>query len=170
MHTLLPESRSPRHSGFVADANYKSMLTNRETIRIEWGDCDPAGIVYFPRYAEYFDRCTRALFERAGLFKHEMLKVYGIAGIPVVDMKAQFLIPSRYGEDVVVESCIIKWGTSSFVVRHRLMKDDAMAVESFETRVWVVQVSEDPVRFEGRPIPRDLREKFGVLAGAESRT
>lgn len=31
------------------------MLTNRRTVRIEWGDCDPAGIVYFPRYFAIFD-------------------------------------------------------------------------------------------------------------------
>lgn len=145
------------------------MLINRETIRIEWGHCDPAGIVYFPRYVEFFDRCTRALFERAGIVKRDMLKTYGIAGIPMVDIKARFLIPSGWGEDVVVESCISKWGKSSFVVRHRLMKGDAMAVECFETRVWVVQVSEDPVRYEGRAIPPEIKEKFGVAAPTERR-
>jgi 4-hydroxybenzoyl-CoA thioesterase len=142
------------------------MLTNRETIRIEWGDCDPAGIVYFPRYVEYFDRCTRALFERAGVCKRDMLHTYGIAGIPVVDVKAQFMIPSQYGEDVIVESCVINWGKSSFVVRHRLMKGEAMAVECFETRVWVGQVSQDPVKYEGRAIPRELKEKFGIVPSA----
>lgn len=143
------------------------MLTNRETIRIEWGDCDPAGIVYFPRYLEYFDRCTRALFERAGLFKRDMLKTYAIAGIPVVDIQAQFMIPSRYGDDVVVESSVSKWGNSSFVVRHRLMKGDAVAIECSETRVWVAQVSEDPLKFEGRSIPREVKERFGATAHSE---
>jgi len=146
------------------------MLTNLQTIRIEWGDCDPAGIVYFPRYVEYFDRCTRALFERAGLSKRDMLKTYAIAGIPVVDMKAQFVIPSRYGEDVTVESCVIEWGDSSFVVRHRLMRGDAMAIECFETRVWVVQVSDDPVKYEGRSIPREVKEKFGAAGTAKAQS
>jgi len=143
------------------------MLRNRETIRIEWGDCDPAGIVYFPRYLEYFDRCTRALFERAGFFKRDMLKKYSIAGIPVVDIQAQFMIPSRYGDDVVVESSVSKWGDSSFVVRHRLMRAGALAIECFETRVWVAQVSEDPLKFEGRSIPREVKEAFGEMEQAE---
>ena len=39
------------------------MLLSRKEIRIEWGDCDPGGIVYFPRYFEYSDACTHALFE-----------------------------------------------------------------------------------------------------------
>lgn len=145
------------------------MLTNREIIRIEWGDCDPAGIVYFPRYLEYFDRCTRALFERAGLVKRDMLKTYEIAGIPVVDVKVQFMIPSRYGEDVVVESCVSQWGNSSFILRHRLMKGGAMAVECFETRIWVVQVSENPVMYEGRSIPSEIRQKFGDAPNPEAR-
>lgn len=145
------------------------MLTNREIIRIEWGDCDPAGIVYFPRYLEYFDRCTRALFERAGLVKRDMLKTYEIAGIPVVDVKVQFMIPSRYGEDVVVESCVSQWGNSSFILRHRLMKGGVMAVECFETRIWVVQVSENPVMYEGRSIPSEIRQKFGDAPNPEAR-
>lgn len=33
----------------------RPMLINRRTIRIEWGDCDPAGIVFYPRYFEWFD-------------------------------------------------------------------------------------------------------------------
>jgi 4-hydroxybenzoyl-CoA thioesterase len=139
------------------------MLINRRTIRIQWGDCDPAGIVYFPRYFEYFDGCTNALFERAGFFKPTMLKSYGIAGIPVVDMKATFTTPSRFGEDVVVESSIAKWGNSSFVVQHRLMKGDTLASECFETRVWVAHPNSDPEKFEARPIPIEIKEKFGAV-------
>src|SRR5215813_13914659 len=48
-------------------------MKNRKTIQIEWGDCDPAQIVYFPRYFAYFDSCTTALFKKAGLVKREML-------------------------------------------------------------------------------------------------
>ena len=41
------------------------MLTNTRTIRVQWGDCDPAGIVFYPRYFEWFDACTILLFEKA---------------------------------------------------------------------------------------------------------
>jgi 4-hydroxybenzoyl-CoA thioesterase len=136
------------------------MLINRRTVRIEWGDCDPGGIVYFPRYFECFDACTRALFERAGLSKREMMKSYAMNGIPLVEIKARFLTPSRFGDDVVVESSIAKWGKSSFVVEHRLMKGDLLAVECFETRVWVVHPQGDREQFESRPIPDEVKERF----------
>jgi 4-hydroxybenzoyl-CoA thioesterase len=136
------------------------MLTNQRTIRIEWGDCDPEGIVYFPRYFEYFDSCTGALFECAGLLKRGMMKAYDIAGIPVVDMKARFMIPSRFGDDVMVESSVIEWGKSSFIVRHRLTKDGVLAVECCETRVWVGRAEGNPEKLEARSIPSEVKERF----------
>ena len=38
--------------------------SNTRTVRIEWGDCDPAGIIFYPRYFEIFDASTTLLFER----------------------------------------------------------------------------------------------------------
>ncbi|MDP9339353.1 MAG: acyl-CoA thioesterase [Acidobacteriota bacterium] len=136
------------------------MLVNRRTIQIEWGDCDPLGIVYFPRYFEFFDACTNALFERAGLRKHELLEKYKIGGIPLVEARARFLAPSSFGDTVVVESNITEWGKSSFSVHHRLFKADLLAAEGFEKRVWVVRGANGGKKIESQAIPREVIEKF----------
>jgi 4-hydroxybenzoyl-CoA thioesterase len=136
------------------------MLINRKTIHIEFGHCDPAGIVYYPRYLEYFDNCTAALFERAGFPKHEMLKTHGIAGIPMVDLRVKFLVPSRFGEDVVIESSIPEWRNSSFDVHHKLLKSGVLAVECFETRVWTVRSPSDPEKLQSSPVPRAIIDAF----------
>jgi 4-hydroxybenzoyl-CoA thioesterase len=136
------------------------MLVNRRTIHIEWGDCDPAGIVYFPRFFEYFDACTNALFERAGLPKHEMIEKYQILGIPLVEARASFIVPSRFGDNVVVESCVTEWGKSSFSVQHKLFRGETLAVEGFERRVWTVRAPGDPKRIYGQAIPREVIERF----------
>lgn len=136
------------------------MLVNRKTIRIEWGDCDPAGIVYYPRYCAYFDNCTAALFERAGLPKHEMLKTYSIVGIPMVDLKIRFIAPSRFGDEVVVESCITEWKKSSFFVHHKLLRTDVLAVECFETRVWAARSPENPEITKSQAVPREVIAHF----------
>ncbi len=143
------------------------MLINRKTIHIEWGDCDPAGIVYFPRYFEYFDACTSALFEKAGFSKPQFLKTYGIAGIPLVEARAQFFAPSRFGDTVVVESCVTEWGRSSFSVHHKLMRRDVLAVEVFEKRVWTVRSAGDPARLKSQTIPQEVKEKFSGLPPAD---
>ena len=49
------------------------MLTNTRHRTVEWGDCDPAGIVFNPRCFEWFDAASAALFSRAlGMTKAEV--------------------------------------------------------------------------------------------------
>ena len=144
-----------------------NMLVHRKTVRIEWGDCDPAGIVYYPRYCAYFDNCTTALFEQAGLPKREMLKMYAIVGIPLVDVKVRFLAPSRFGDNVVIESSVTEWRRTSFLVHHRLMKDDTLAVECFEVRVWAVESPANPEAIAAQPVPREVIERFCLSADTE---
>lgn len=149
----------------------KVKLTNRKTIQIEWGDCDPARIVFYPRYLAYFDACTTALFKKAGLSKRQMLKTYEIVGIPLVDLRASFKVPSRFSDTVIVESEITEWRRSSFCVRHRLFNRGVLAVECFEIRVWAAIPEDDPERIVSKPVPRDVIEKFSVkdLAHPKSR-
>ena len=140
----------------------KVNLTSRKTIDIEWGDCDPAQIVFYPRYLAYFDACTTALFKKAGLTKRQMLKTYQIVGIPLVDLRASFKAPSRFSDTVIVESEITEWRRSSFSVRHRLFNKKVLAVECFEVRVWAATSEADPERIEGKPVPREVIEMFSV--------
>jgi hypothetical protein len=65
------------------------MLHNVRKTRIEWSDCDPAGIIFYPRYFEIFDTGTTALFERAfGMTKIDHLKAFDFAGHPVAQTRA----------------------------------------------------------------------------------
>jgi len=61
------------------------MFVNRRTVRIEWGDCDAAGIVFYPRYFAMFDASTHHLFEAAGWKKKELIREFAIIGTPMVD-------------------------------------------------------------------------------------
>ena len=137
------------------------MLTNRRDVRIVWGDCDPAGIVFYPRYFEMFDTSTTALFERAlGMTKFQFVKAYNSVGYPMVDTRARFLLPTRYGDDVVIETTVTEIRRSSFDIRHRLMKDGELAVEGFETRVWVERDPTDPDKIKATPLPPEMVAKL----------
>ena len=159
---MAPLGRESRSCCDNVNGPRERMLSNRKTIHVEWGDCDPAGIMYYPRYFAYFDNCTAALFEAAGLPKHQMLKVYGIIGIPMVDTRARFLAPSRFGDRVVVESSISQWRRSSFDVQHKLFKDNVLAVECSETRVWVTCSKTQPETIESRQVPEEVIARFGL--------
>jgi len=130
------------------------MLVMSRNVRIEWGDCDPANIVYFPRYFEIFDSAAGALIERAlGMTKIKAQKVYDFVGYPVVDLRGRFHAPSRFGDDVVIETSCASIKRSSFEIVHRLTNGGKLAVEGFETRVWVGRDPSDPDKIKSKPIP-----------------
>jgi 4-hydroxybenzoyl-CoA thioesterase len=137
-------------------------LTATRKERIHWGDCDPAGIIYYPRYFEIFDRCTTAMLEQAlRMTKHQYLIAYDFTDHPVVEATARFYLPTRFGDDVVVESAIANFDRSSFEVRHRLTKDGQLAVEGSETRVWVRRQGQEAKSIKAQPIPDEVVARLG---------
>jgi 4-hydroxybenzoyl-CoA thioesterase len=137
------------------------MLTYRRETLIEWGDCDPAGIVFYPRYFALFDSCTTALFSQAlGMTKRQFTRRYEIQGYPMVDTRARFLKPTKYGDDVVIETQVTAFRRSSFDVQHRLTLDGALCVECFDTRVWVERHPTDEEKIRSKPVPKDVIAKF----------
>ena len=74
---------------------------NRRRFTIEWGHCDPAGIVFNSRFFEFFDWGTWMLFEAAlGVKPSDLSTAFGIVGLPLVDAGARFLAPARFGDVV----------------------------------------------------------------------
>lgn len=135
---------------------------HRRPVRIEWGDCDPAQIVFYPRYFAMFDGATQELFRAAlGVPKIEWVKTYGIIGIPMVDTRAKFIVPSRYGDDIVIESRVARFGGSSFDIEHRVMRGPVLAIEGFETRVWAGPDPANPGAIKGTKIPAEVKAAFG---------
>jgi len=133
------------------------MFVNRRLVRIEWGDCDPAGIVFYPRYFAMFDHSTAMLLEAAtGLTKYQMRERYDFVGFPMVDTGAKFIIPSKFGDDIVIESAVESFGRSSFNVIHKVWKGDALAIEARETRVWAGRHPDDPARMKSKPVPDEI--------------
>jgi len=142
------------------------MDVKARTREIEWGDCDPAGIVYYPRYFAMFDGNTNWLFEQAGFSKQVARARFGVTGWPMVDTRARFLIPFTFGEQMEIRSRISEWGRSSFKVEHQVFKDGALAMECWETRVWAMKHPSEPGRLQSALIPAEVKEGFeaGVMA------
>ena len=133
------------------------MLVNSRDVEIEWGDCDAAGIVFYPRYFAMFDASTAYLLEKAiGCKKIAWTKKYGIVGIPMVDTGAKFIVPSRYGDIITIETRCTDIRRSSFDVEHRVLKEGRLAIEGRETRVWTGRDPDDPERIKAVPIPQEV--------------
>lgn len=136
------------------------MFVNRRDVQIQWGDCDPANIVYYPRYFAMFDDSTSTLFEVAGFPKQDLVRKYGLVGIPMVDTRAKFYIPSTYGDWVTIETRIESIKRSSFEVKHNVYKGEALALEGFETRVLVGRDPDNPDKLKSAPFPAEMVAKF----------
>jgi 4-hydroxybenzoyl-CoA thioesterase len=135
------------------------MLTNTRTIRVQWGDCDPAGIVFYPRYFEWFDASSILLFEKAtGMVKSRMLEKYGGAGLALLEARAVFKVASRYGEDLEIETRIAEFRRSSFFVEHKVIKAGVLALEGYETRLWTVRDADGNLR--SGTLPPELLAAF----------
>ena len=138
-------------------------FTFQRQLTIEWGQCDPAGIVFNSRFFEMFDASTWQLFEAAlGVKPHELATAFGIMGIPLVDVRANFLKPIRFGDVVGTTSRVSEFRRSSFDVEHRFLVGGELAVEGAETRVWAARSKDDPEKFGGTAIPGDVIAKFGA--------
>ena len=133
------------------------MLINTRQVEIEWGDCDAAGIVFYPRYFAMFDASTAYLLEAAlGMKKIAWTKKFGIVGIPMVDTGAKFIVPSRYGDVITIETTATAIRRSSFDIAHRVLKDGKLAIEAHETRVWTGRDPDDPSRIKAVAMPAEV--------------
>ncbi|MGA2045429.1 MAG: thioesterase family protein [Roseiarcus sp.] len=129
-------------------------------LTIEWGHCDPAGIVFNPRFFEFFDWSTALLVQAAlDLGEVDMRTAYGVAGIPLVDTRANFTRPARYGDRIEIVSRVSAVGRSSFEIDHKLFNAGELAVEGHEKRVWTVR---DPQtgQLRSRPLPEEVARKL----------
>src|SRR5690606_34431112 len=82
--------RRAAHGGEIG----ATMFSHTIKVEIQFGDCDPAGIVYYPNYFRFFDNATAAMLSAAfAMHKRNWLDHYGIAGIPMVDTGARFVRP-----------------------------------------------------------------------------
>ena len=91
--------------------------------------------------------------------KINFLKSYDFLGYPLVDTRAKFVKPIRFGDDVEVHSSV-EFGTSSFTVQHRVTLDGELCAECTEKRVWAVRDPDQPERIRSRPVPDAVLAKF----------
>lgn len=127
--------------------------------RVEWGDCDPAGIVYYPNYYRWFDNAGHRLLAAAGYTLERMRGRYGAVGFPLVHTGAAFRKPSRAGDLLRIESRVAAVTRKTIRVEHEVYLVGELVVEGEETRVFGV-FDEDGV-LRAKPLPDELRQALG---------
>jgi 4-hydroxybenzoyl-CoA thioesterase len=129
---------------------------------VGWGDCDPAGIVFYPNFYRWMDDAAHKLFASVGLGWRDMEAKYGVPGMPLVSTHADFRSPARFDDALRIESHVSDYGTKSLTVSHVMHNGDRVVCEGWERRIWMAS----PVGGDGRmttaPIPEEVKAALGA--------
>jgi 4-hydroxybenzoyl-CoA thioesterase len=125
-------------------------------VRVEFGDCDPAGIVWFPNFFRWIDAASRHFFVACGVPPWaDTATTIGVIGTPLVDTHAKFIKTATYGDQLQVHTSIAEWRTKSFVQRYRVTRGDELLMECEEVRIFAGR--RDDGSMFAHPIPAPIR-------------
>jgi len=126
---------------------------------VEWGDCDPAQIVFYPNFFRWMDVASLRFFRAAGVPPwREFEAQSGIIGTPLVDASARFLRPATYGDVIDIDTAIDEWRGKSFVMSHIIRRGAVVLVEGREVRVFARRHPDDSARIQAVEPPESVRK------------
>ena len=133
------------------------------TVHVTFGDCDPAGIVFFPNFSRWMDSASLDFFMQCGVPPwRELVKTRGIVGTPLLEINTRFLKAATYGETLTVTTHVEEWRAKVLVQIHRITRARAdggedLICEGREVRAFVKRDADDPDRLRAIPVPEDIR-------------
>ena len=133
-------------------------------MRVRFRHCDPAGIVFYPRYFEMINDFVEEWFDKALGHSFHTLHTGMRLGTPTASVQCDFTAPSRWNDVLRQELTLRRIGTASinFDVRFTGRDDGRQRLSASMAIVFVDLQSVRPV-----PMPQRLRERMvGYLAPA----
>ena len=132
------------------------MVSHEHVVSVRWGECDPAGIVFYPRFFEWFDQSTEALFTAADLPWPALFAKYKVSGVSIVESGARFTAPVRYGDEARIRSTIAEVRDKTFRVEHEVSVNGAPCATGFEVRAWIALPEAPGGRLRSAPLPAEV--------------
>ena len=136
--------------------------TTLHTVDIHFGDCDPAGIVFFPNFSRWMDAASLAFFMECGVPPwRELVKTRGIVGTPLLEINTKFHKAATYGETITISTWVEEWRAKVFIQMHRVTRSKGDTVdlicEGREVRAFVERDANDPDRLRAIAVPEDIK-------------
>ncbi|MDO9278587.1 MAG: acyl-CoA thioesterase [Polaromonas sp.] len=126
-------------------------------VDVMFGDCDPAGIVFFPNFLKWMDASSHNFFVKCGLPPFRVLeKTRGIIGHPLLEINTRFFRPATYGETLEIHTTVEAWKDKVFIHKHVIKRSGEILCESTETRTFVTKHPDDPSRIKSIKVPEDV--------------
>jgi len=125
---------------------------------IEWGDCDAAGIVFYPNYFRWFDAAFQRLLKTRGHTQATLTEAFGIIGTALVDAGASFRSPARYDQELTITVAITQWRRATFRVEYRGVIGERAVIEGYDVRAFVAAGADGAL--SAIAIPKSFRALF----------
>ena len=127
-------------------------------VQVQFGDCDPAGIVFFPNFSRWMDESSLLFFMSCGVPPwRELVKTRHIIGTPLLEIHTRFMKAATYGEWIEVHTSVEEWAVKVFRHRHVIKRGDDVLCEGTEVRTFAIRDPENPERIRSIPIPEDIK-------------
>ncbi len=127
-------------------------------VEVMFGDCDPAGIVFYPNFSKWMDASSLNFFRQCGVPPwRELLRTRGIVGTPLVEVQVRFIRPASYGDRLQVHTHVAEWRNKVFVHHHSIKRGDDLICHGTETRAFVIHPHDEPDRIKAIPVPEDIK-------------
>lgn len=116
---------------------------------IKFRHCDPAGIVFYPRFFEMMNDTVEAFF--AEQLSFPFAQMHQTSGIPTAKIEAEFHAPSRLGETLEITLTCTRLGRSSLDLRYDAQCDGEDRFSATSTIVFISNTGKsqpwaDPIR------------------------
>jgi len=105
-------------------------------IRVEFNHCDPAGIVFYPRYFEMTNSVCENFFRDVVGYSFGAMMADGI-GVPTARVETDFRLPSRLGDLLDWSLVVEALGGSSATFRLEALSDGQLRLTARLTLVWL---------------------------------
>jgi 4-hydroxybenzoyl-CoA thioesterase len=126
-------------------------------VQVNFGDCDPAAIVFYPNYSRWMDASSLNFFVKCGVPPwRELVKTTGIIGTPLLELKTKFMRPATYGETLQIHTSVEEWRDKVFIQKHVVRRGAELLCEGSETRAFCIR-PDGGERIKAIPIPADIR-------------
>ncbi len=126
---------------------------------MRFADCDPAGIVFYPRFLEMFNNLVEDWCREGLKFTFEEIVIKRGWGLPTVHLEADFIAPCRLGEVLTANLFVRSIGTSSINADIVLSGPD----HNDRVRGKVVLVLMDRQTTRALALPDELRSRISAF-------
>ena len=126
-------------------------------IKVEWGDCDPYGIVFYPNFYKWMDSAQWNYFKSIKQPISKLEELYNIKGLPLLHTEAKFLSACVREDILNIQTSLVNITNSTLKLQHIIKRKNKKVCAGSEIRIWA---EEKNGIIKSKAIPEKMKKVF----------